>query len=52
MICPPVRRLSTSFSERIIGHTGGRIMLYFTCSMIPCVDLVRNEISRGKDSGI
>ena len=40
-------RLYTSFSEWIFDSTGGRTMLYFTYSTIPCVDLARYGVSQG-----
>ena len=45
MVCLSVR----TFSELIINRTGGRTMFFFTCSMIPGVDLSCNLVSRAKD---
>ena len=41
-------RYFTSFSECIIDRTGGRTMLYLTCSMILGVDNARYMVSRCK----
>ena len=49
MVCAPVQRLSTSFSEGIIDPTEAQTIHYLTCTMISSVDLAHYRVSRAKD---
>ena len=49
IVCAPVRRDNTSFSEGIIDRTGAQTMLYLTCTTITNVDLAHYGVSRTKD---
>ena len=49
MVCAPVRRYSSSFSEEAIDRTGAQTILYLTCTMKSSLYLAHYGISRATD---